>query len=122
MSGKFKWMSVFYDNAAGQAEVRPCGKGETVTAGGIAHRIPRPIQGDYVGTYPQHEVRGVLNKLAGKETYAVFWNNAAADGYIEAVDGLSGNYRGSGHYPHTCVGEYETRAEAAAALASLEAA
>jgi hypothetical protein len=122
MSGKYKWSSIFYDNAAGQAEVRPCGKGKVRAAGGIAHRIPRPIQGDSVGTYPEHEVREVLNKLAGPSSWAVFWNNGAGDGYVEEVDGLSGNYRGSGHWPHTCVGEYDTREEANAALAALIAA
>lgn len=119
MSGKFKWWTIFYDNAAGQAELRPCGKGNAVTAGGIAHRIPRPIRGEYIGTYPEHEIRSALNKIAGKTTYAVFWNNGAASGYVEAVNGLSGNYRGSGHFPYTCVGECPTREEAESMLMKL---
>ena len=119
MSGKFKYFSIFYDNAAGQAEVRPCGKGKSTVVGGIPHKMTRPVYGDYVGSYPEHEVRSVLDKLGGPEKFGVFWNNGSLEGYIEAVDGLSGNYRGSGHWPFSFASEHATREAAQAALAEL---
>ena len=118
MSGKHRWFNVRFDEAAGKAMVSPVSGGKTQVVGGIPHKIPSPTNGNFVGSYPEPQVKEILRGLAGKSRFAVF-TAIGQSPYIEEVNSLSGNYRGSGHHPFRCAAEFETEEEAEEFLVSL---
>ena len=118
MSGKYKWFNVRFNEAAGTAMVSPVSGGKVEVVGGIPHKIPTRTEGNFVGSYPEPQLRQVLRGLAGPPLFAVF-TAVNRSPYIEEVNGLSGNYRGSGHYPFRFAAEFSTEKEAEEFMAKL---
>ena len=82
---------------------------------------PPGFHWDYLGEFnSEDDAEMYIQSLIAQTTvWAVFWDNGRWEGYVSQEHCYSGNYRGSGHYPYTYMGEYETRSEAEAALQRL---
>lgn len=60
----------------------------------------------------EEEAERAMEALRGEHRWAVFWDRPAGEGFVERVDALSGNYRGSMYPHHDLVAECASREEA----------
>jgi len=60
----------------------------------------------------EEEAEAAMEGLRGEPSWAVFWNRPAGAGFVERMDALSGNWRGSMYPHHDLIGECASEAEA----------
>jgi hypothetical protein len=58
----------------------------------------------------------IEERCISSSVWAVFFDTPTRDGYVSQENDFTGNWKGSGRQPYTCVGEFDTETEAKAYL------
>jgi len=102
---------LFVNNATGEHYIQRMHEDTPDQDGHFTCRKEFPIE---------QEAKDYVVKIRKESTvYAVFYNRSANDGFVQAEDDLSGNWKGNKHGHYNYCGDYASREIASARLADL---